>query len=295
MGRRLTQLFLGCLLFAAGSVGAEPATVNGDWLETRLKEATVRIVDMSVEDLQYRRFHIPGAVRLPYNAIVRDTPKGVSLRVDPNRMVEILGVLGITADSHVVVYDDMGGLNAARLFWELERIGHVRVSVLDGGLVRWILDGRPVETEPTHITPTKYQPGRTLGRDNLADLKAVRDRGADGPLLLDVRTQGEYVGEPRVPRSGHIPGAYWWPWDQAVQFGNGFINQDADKLSASLAQFGIDSKEKPVILYCASGHRAARAYLSLRRLGFGKIKVYDGSMLEYAQVQDAPLRRGMEP
>ena len=295
MGRRLALVCLGWLLFTTGPAGAEPATVDGDWLEPRLKESAVRVVDMSVEDLQYRRFHIPGAVRLPYNAIVRDTPKGVSLRVNPERLVEILGILGITADSHVVVYDDMGGLNAARLFWELERIGHERVSVLDGGLVRWILDGRPVETEPTRITPTKYEPGRTLGRDNLADLKAVRGAGADGPILLDVRTQGEYAGEPRVPRSGHIPGAHWWPWEQAVQFGNGFLHQKPDKLNASLAQLGVDSKEKPVVLYCASGHRAARAYLSLRRLGFEKIKVYDGSMLEYAQVPDAPLRKGMEP
>lgn len=61
-------------------------------------------------------------------------------------LYRLLGGLGIGAETQVVVYDDVGGLNAGRLFWELARIGHPGVSVLNGGLVEWILEGRSVHT-----------------------------------------------------------------------------------------------------------------------------------------------------
>ena len=74
--------------------------------------------------------------------------------------------------SHLVIYDDMGGLNAARLFWQLESIGHGKVSVMNGGLVKWILEGRKVVNTPARLKPTTYGSSRS-GRDNLATMDDV--------------------------------------------------------------------------------------------------------------------------
>ncbi|OGI39860.1 MAG: hypothetical protein A2V91_05540 [Candidatus Muproteobacteria bacterium RBG_16_64_10] len=186
----------------------------------------------------------------------------------------------------------MGGLNAARLFWELERIGHREVSVLDGGLVQWVLDGRKVTNNAPRRAPTTYVPAGP-GRANEAPLAAVRAATAGG-VLLDVRSEEEYIGEAKKPRTGHIPGARFWPWDAAVDFERGFVQRDAATLNKTLAQVGADPNA-PVIAYCRSGHRAARAYLTLRSLGYENVKVYANSMNEYAAVRDAPLKPGKAP
>jgi thiosulfate/3-mercaptopyruvate sulfurtransferase len=309
--------FIAILLFVlAPGAGAAPPFVDGAWLEKQLATPNLVIVDMSDDDTQYLRFHIPGAVRLPYDALVRERkpdnldgsktgkvtePVGagaaehrITVRLGDAELVRVLGRLGIARASHVVIYDDLGGLNAARLFWELERIGHPEVSVLDGGLVRWILDGRRVVNGTAPRKAVAYEAGGA-GRANEARLREVTQAVENNSaLLLDVRTEEEYLGEPKQPRSGHIPGARLWPWDLAVDFENGFVRRDAALLRRTLAQAGA-APDRPVIAYCRSGHRAAHAYLTLRALGFENVRVYTNSMNEYMLAPEAPLRQGKEP
>jgi len=221
---------------------------------------------------------------------VQKNRKGVSLRVSDQRLVEILGFFGITPDKHVVVYDDMGGLDAGRLFWELERIGHQQVSVLDGGLVKWILEGRKVDNKPVHPKKTLYKESAT-GKNNEANTTEVKSAIDEGKVVLDVRTKEEYIGDKRNKRCGHIPGAKLWPWTQAVDFEDGFVAHDDATLLASLKAVGV-TPEIPVIAYCQSGHRASQVYYTLRRLGFEKVSLYDGSMAEWSSDATLPLITG---
>lgn len=291
MKRTIFTVVLG--LGLASSALAAPVFVDGIWLEKQLANPKLVVVDMSDDDTQYLRFHLPGAVRLPYDVLVKERKNDkVKVRLDDAELTRVLGRLGIARDSQVVIYDDMGGLNAARLFWELERIGHREVSVLDGGLVRWVLDGRKVVNNAPRPAPTTYAPAGP-GRANEAPLAAVRAATAGG-VLLDVRSEEEYIGEAKKPRTGHIPGARFWPWDAAVDFEGGFMQRDAPALNKTLAQVGADPNA-PVIAYCRSGHRAARAYLTLRSLGYENVKVYANSMNEYAAARDAPLKPGKAP
>ena len=125
----------------AGPVSASPVTVDTAWLASHLDDPGLVLVDMTADPVQYRRFHLPGARYLTPRTLIEKNKAGISLRVPDQRLFRVLGELGINADSHVVIYDDMGGLEAGRLFWELERTDHARVSVLDGGLVKWVLEG----------------------------------------------------------------------------------------------------------------------------------------------------------
>lgn len=295
---RFARIRAGWLLVSLGLViGAEaaPVLVDGAWLEPRLEDRRLVIVDMSEEPIQYARFHIPGAVRLDYSALFRRGSRGKPNRrlTDPE-FAALLGSLGIGLEHHVVIYDDMGGLNAGRLFLELERFRHPNVSVLNGGLVQWILDHRRVTNQPVTRVPVPYAVPSEI-HETLASADDARHAGTNGVALLDVRTQEEYVGDPKEPRSGHIPGARWWPWEQAIRMDKGFVIQDANTLVTSINKAGIADRKAPVVLYCRTGHRASQTYLTLRHLGYENVRMFAGSMLEYQLDPSAPVRRGNHP
>jgi len=293
MSLRIQALVLLWSLSAAAH--AAPVLVDGDWVAARLDDPAVVLVDTSDAD-QYRRFHLPGALHLPYGALLKSVPaKPYATRLDDAELTRLLGDLGIRRTQHVVIYDDTGALNAGRLFWELERIGHPKVSVLDGGLVAWILQGRRVVNAPAERKPVAYGAAGG-GRNNEATLADIRRAaGGTGPLLLDVRTQDEYAGDPRQPRSGHVPGARLWPWEQAVDGAGGFKRADTATLRQSLERAGVTDAKQPIIAYCRTGHRAAQTYLTLRSLGYQDVRLYANSMMEYATDPATTLKSGAVP
>jgi len=277
-------------LFITSTAHAEKWLIETTWLGQHLTDKNIVLIDMS-DSIQYQRFHIPGAIHLPYSILNKRNKKGVSLSVNTKQIVHFLGLLGITRKHHVIIYDDMGGLNAARLFWELQRLKHEKISILNGGLVQWILEGRKVSAKATEPKAVKYQISEPQSISLLARLDDIKRNKA---TLLDVRSHEEYLGHPRQKRSGHIPHAKWWNWEQSVDFDNGFKQKKTAELLESLKQLGVTSKKQPVIVYCRSGHRASQSYFTLRSLGFNNVKIYDASMAEYQQTS-LPLKKGMNP
>lgn len=287
--RRFTLLIFTLLLAFTHSISATELLVSTTWLAKNRDNKQIVLLDMS-DATQYSRFHLPGARHLPYSAINRRSKSGVSFSAGSAHMIKLLSYLGIKHSDHVVLYDDMAGLHAARFFWELERLGHKQVSLLDGGLVKWVLEGRKVTNQPVTFSRSQYL-AKTAGRNNLAALDDVRKAKENNTMLLDVRSKEEYLGHPRQPRSGHIPDAIWWNWEQAANFEQAFAMQSNNAVAGLLANANIKDKQKPVILYCQSGHRASHTYFTLRRLGYEKVRLYDGSMAEYSQHKQLPLNR----
>ena len=272
-----------------------PVMVDADWLKGHLHNKSLIVVDMS-DAIQYQRFHIKNAVHLGYHQIVRKLKNGVSLRLVDQQLYKVLGAHGIRPDHYVILYDDIGGLNAARLFWELERIGHEKVSVLDGGLVTWILKGYPVDNRIVRTHPVVYRanPMKTHVPNEIS-FKALQSLNFKTTTLLDVRSKDEYQGHKKVKKSGHIPGAKWWPWDYSVDFNHGFRHRPDQLLQHSLEKLGVKKTTDKLVVYCRSGHRAAQSYLTLRKLGYKNIKLYDGSILEYSKNPNVVLKKGIQP
>jgi thiosulfate/3-mercaptopyruvate sulfurtransferase len=263
--------------------------VETKWLAEHKNDANLVLIDMS-DSTQYQRFHIPGAINLPYQALNQVNKKRVSLSVGPDTIIRFLGLLGIKRNSQVIIYDDMGGLNASRLFWELQRLQHNNVALVNGGLVKWILEGRKVNNIAVEPKPTKYIIDVKPNNSPLATLNDITGKAT----ILDVRSQEEYVGHPKQKRSGHIPGAHWWSWESSVDFASGFQHKSVGSLMDSLKQLGITNKKQELIVYCRSGHRASQSYFTLRNLGFTNVKLYDASMAEYQQ-SNKPLTKGIKP
>ena len=188
-----------------------------------------------------------------------------------------------------------GGLNAGRLYWHLEQLGHHEVSILDGGLVKWILEGRKVDNTGVEPVATKYEGNKPLDQFNLATIEDVIKASRTGDtLLLDVRSKEEYFGDPKKKSGGHIPGAKWLNWLENVDLEDGFTRQKADLIEDKLAKLGIDDKQEPVIVYCRSGHRASQTYITLKSLGYENVKLYAHSMAEYSRLR-LPLNQVANP
>ncbi len=187
----------------------------------------------------------------------------------------------------------MAGLEAARLYWQLDAIGHQQKSILNGGLVKWILEGREVNADRVERSMIKYQMNTDKIRVNSAYLGDITKE--DEATLLDVRSYEEYTGNAKYPRSGHIPGAKFFPWDSTIQINKQFTFKDLQLIQNQLNGIGLSDKSAAIIIYCQSGHRAAHSYFILRQLGYNNVRIYDGSMAEYQLYKQFPLKLGSAP
>ena len=290
----MTRLALILTIFIMTSfAAAQSSVVSTEWLTKNSNDKNIVLIDMS-DNLQYQRFHLPEAINLPYEYLVQ-TKNKVSFSIDKPQLIKLLGQIGIAQSSYVIVYDDTGGLHATRLLWELDQLAHPKAALLDGGLVKWIREGRPISAEFPQLHPTTYQPKKQHQKAT-ATLKDVAPASRDSKtVLIDVRTDEEYIGNPKDPRGGHIPGAKWWQWDQAISVDKGFSLRSDEELITELKALGLKNKDQPIIVYCRSGHRAAHSYFTLQQLGFKNVRLYDGSMKEYEQHKELPLVKGKQP
>lgn len=280
--------------FAAPISAQDRVFVSPEWAFNH--QDKLLFIDLS-EQGSYQKFHLPNAQWLNYHWLIKPQ-NGLALSGGPEYMAKLLSQQGITRDTHLVLYDDMGNLNASRLYWELKKLQHKNVDLLDGGIVAWILQGFPVTQQATkRPAPKTYlMPQHTLTDALTADksdvIQAINTQSA---ILLDTRSMEEYIGDPNLKRSGHIPGALWFEWSRALNLENGYRQQDKAALLKRLAQLGIQDPKTPIITYCQSAHRAARVFSMLGSLGFEQVKLYDGSMQEYTLDPRLKLTQGSTP
>jgi len=268
--------------------GALPLLLDPAELAEHLDDARVRIVDLSPQDV-YAEHHAPGAVHLPYGAIVRTAPPVGGLLPQPDELQRTLRAAGIDPDTHVVCMDAEGGGAAGRLLWTLEAHGHAAGSLVDGGLVAWVNEGFPLEAGPgPSVDAGTIKIARPVAR--VADAEAIMDRlGNEDFLPLDARSAGEYTGaDVRAARGGHIPGAVHYEWTRAMDRGRNLRLRPFDELRAELAELGV-TPERETAVYCHTHHRSAFSYAMLRALGHERVLGYPGSWSDWGNRDDTPV------
>ncbi|HYH94494.1 3-mercaptopyruvate sulfurtransferase [Hyalangium sp.] len=273
--------------------------VSTAWLYERLSAPDIQIVDASwympseARDPQreYERAHIPGAVFFDIDEIA-DTDSGLPhMLPSPAKFASRVQAMGLGDGSTIVVYDG-GGLRAARTWWAFRAMGHENVVVLDGGLSKWIAEGRPVEDLPPspqerHFTP-RYS--ADLVRDKAQVLRAI-ESGRE--QLVDARPAARFTAEAPEPREGlrggHMPGARNVPSSTVIAPDGTLL--PADKLKAVFEAAGVEL-DKPIVTTCGSGVTASILALALARLGRPRVAVYDGSWTEWGGLPDTPVVTG---
>src|SRR6478672_6668810 len=118
--------------------------VETDWVAAHAADPNIRIVDM--RRTGYSDGHVPGAVYLQPDAI-RDANNPPTFLPAVAQFEEMMGRLGISNATRVVVYDERGGIYAARLWWILNYFGHTNVALVNGSWIKWMAEQRPLASE----------------------------------------------------------------------------------------------------------------------------------------------------
>jgi thiosulfate/3-mercaptopyruvate sulfurtransferase len=239
---------------------------------------------------QYREAHIPGAL---FASLERDlsAPKtgknGRHPLPDRDSFVAWLARQGVRPEDQVVCYDAANGSTAARLWWMLRWVGHRPVAVLNGGLAKWLKEGRPLDAVVPQPKPSTYASKRTAGTLDAGAVAA----NLNNLFLLDARAPARYRGEqePIDPVAGHIPGARnRFNMDNVSPQGT---FKSAGQLKQEFQAVLGDRAPSEVVHYCGSGVAACHNLLAMEIAGLPGGRLYAGSWSEWIADPNRPVAR----
>ncbi len=274
--------------------------VSTEWVAEHLTDPAVRIVESDEDRALYVQGHIPGAVEIDWQTDLQDPVERDY--IDRAAFERLCAERGISADTTVVFYGDKSNWWACYAFWVFKLYGHENCRIMNGGRKRWELDGRPWSNDRVSYPAASYS-----AKEQDASVRALRDdvlkHQKAGRQLLDVRSPEEYRGErthmPDYPnegavRGGHIPSALNVPWPMNCNEDGTFKGvRDLEKLYIKELKM---KRRSPTIAYCRIGERSSLTWFVLKYLlGFGNIRNYDGSWLEWGNCVRVPIAKGSDP
>jgi len=275
--------------------------VDTDTLAARLRDPDWVVVDCRSDPAnaafgraEYAKGHLPGAIFLDMDSDLCGEHTGRNGRhplPEPQRLVATLGAAGIGPGTQVVAYDDRGGASAARLWWLLRWLGHEAVAVLDGGITRWVAEGRPLATEAPAPRAARFE-GRANDAMKVDAGFVAANLQRREAVLLDARVPARYRGEmePIDPIAGRIPGARNRPLQDNLGPDGRF--KPAQALRADFDAVLAGAGPERVVHYCGSGVSACHNLLAMEIAGLPGSRLYGGSWSEWIADPSRPIERG---
>ena len=273
-------------LLALSYVHPEQLVETG-WVADHAGDAVVRVVDMRQGG--YAAGHVPGAVYVSPVAI-RDANSPPTFLPTPAAFEALMAGLGISDATRVVVYDERGGIYAARLWWILNYFGHSNVALMNGGWIKWTAENRPAATTtPAPATARFTARPQPKWLATAGDVVGAIDK--PGVKIVDARTAAEIEGKDlrNIRRGGFVPSSIPIYWEDLLDPKTKTF-RPAEELKKIYEDHGIVPTQE-VIAYCQVGMRASVDLFALHLIGYDKLRNYYGAWEEWGNRDDLPISK----
>ena len=251
--------------------------IDANWLASHLDDENVIIID-SRGIMPFRFSHIKNAMPLGVEKVISTDENGSYLVIAPQVAEQIFTSVGINDTKVVIVYGEYPDPSLARIVWTLIYFGHSNVKILDIGFENWLQSGYPVTKDfETKNAATKPDRGfvahvRTTERADAQFIYQEKDKPET--TIIDARTPQEHL-------HARIPGSILHNYEEGIG-DMGKMIKDVEVLKRDFEKLGI-TRDKQIVCYCHSGIRAAHTYLQLKQAGFVNVRLYDGSIIDWAK------------
>jgi thiosulfate/3-mercaptopyruvate sulfurtransferase len=257
--------------------------VYADWLTSHIEDENLTIID-SRGIMPFRFSHIKNAIPMSVENVISIDENGSHLVIAPHVAEQIFTDMGIDDTKLVIVYGDYPDPSLARIVWTLIYFGHKNVKILDIGFENWVHMGYPITTDhKSKNSATESNKGfvARINATERADAQLIyEEKDKPETIIIDARSPQEHF-------QARIPGSILHNYEEG--FGNnGKMIKDIEILRQDFEKIGI-TKDKQIICYCHAGIRAAHTYLQLKQAGFENVRLYDGSIIDWAK-RKYPLR-----
>lgn len=261
-------------------------TAGSKWLLSHLDDPNITIID-GRGDMPYRFGHIKNSLPLSIDHVISTAPNGANLVIDRSLAEEVFTNFGIDDSKIVVVYGEYLDPSAARIAWTLMYHGHTNVKILNIGLSEWQKSGLPVtrqiSTQRKQLNKnvhfkSKINPMIRADADMIKERQQLQNQSST--VIVDARSPMEHM-------QARIPGSILDNWEEGLGK-NGEMMKSKEELERDFIEKQIP-KDKEIICYCHSGARASHKYLQFKQAGYSNVKVYDGSIIDWAQRHN-PIR-----
>ncbi|MBL4820847.1 MAG: sulfurtransferase [Gammaproteobacteria bacterium] len=274
--------------------------VSVNWLQENQNGENLVILDASVppiipftsraipEDITQR--HIPGALRFDYDKKICDQSANFPhMMPDADYFAAQVRKLGISNESAVLIYDNVGVYASPRAWWMFKAMGHDNVAVLDGGSVAWYQAGLKMSAELPDESSVKGRFDPAERSESFCDAMAVYQLLHDSTgTVVDARSEGRFYGRDPEPRNnlrgGHMPGSKCVPFQRVL---NEIYMKPPEELRLVLGE--VANPAQLMVATCGSGLSACILTLAAELAGFKKLSVYDASWCEWGLPGKLPV------
>ncbi len=259
--------------------------VDTRWLEQNLSRPDLKLIDCRTH-AEYTTSHLPGALCVNVENLRGEVAGIPSMLLPPQILAGLLSLMGIEPTDQVVIVPGDSLRDATLVSMALQRVGHERWAILEGGFGQWAAENRAWDVAFPTVPVSRY-PAPTADDSFTVDRQAIQQLQSRQAVVLDVRPPEYFTGaKSREARAGHIPQSLNRPYSEDLTE-DGHL-KPVEELAAAYSAI-IPTTDTPIVVTCRTGHQASQTFFVLKHLlGYPNVYWYDASWSDWAARPELP-------